>query len=333
MVAQRLTQTKMRNFKNCHRFFYYRHEQLLVPRAQRAGQRRGGNLGTVLFRIQQEEVGQDYLRSFVTFVVEELYENAHPSSTAEQREIEIEKVKLIEVALAYIDTYGIDRKREIVYDLPLINPNTGRAMHAFRSSGKIDGLIPLGNKHAKIIEDKFVKQIQRAQIEKLPLDDQLTEYVDALAREGWTAEVEFRHTRYPGINPNPPKQFKKKDDYPGETLEEFAIRLATDLVDRHSFYFDVQNLRFSTEHLEEFRLHRWMVAKEILEKRAQAKKLGIGAWYKNPSHCSDWGGCQFIPLCCGIEGAEHMYEVSNSQDPELETGASENGDTEDSTDE
>lgn len=323
---QRLTHTKMRTFKDCHRRYFYRHEQLLVPRAQRAGQRRGGNLGTILFRAQEktQEGGTFALRPFVVETVESLYEDRHPSSTDEQTTLEIEKVKLIEVSLAYIKTYGIDRRREIVYEMPLINPTTGRAMRAFRVAGKIDGIVPLGGKHAKVIEDKFVQQIQKVMIDKLPLDDQITEYVDALSREGWTAEVEYRHTRYPGINPEKPKEFKTKPNYPGETMEEFGERLAADLVERHSFYFDVQRLIFSTEHLEEYRLHRWQVAKEILERRITAKKLGVAAWYKNPSQCHVYGGCQFIPLCCGIEDAEAMYEVSSVQDPELETGG-ENG--------
>lgn len=321
----------MRNFKNCHRFFYYRHEEMLVPRAQRAGQRRGGNLGTVLFRVQQQEQsGESYaLRKFIEDIVGELYSEKHPSSTEEQRELDIEQVKLIEIAHAYILAYGIDRRREIVFDRSLINPLTNRPMRAFRSAGKIDGVIPLGNKHAKIIEDKFVQQIQRVMIDKLPLDDQITEYVDALAGEGWTAEVEYRHTRYPGINPEKPKSYKTKPDYPGESLEEFGSRLRADIQERHDFYFDVQHLMFSTEHLEEYRLHRWMVAKEILERRIVAKKLGAAAWYKNPSKCHEYGGCQYIPLCTMIEGAEAMYEVSTVENPELETGEGDDNGNED----
>lgn len=328
--AQRLTHTKMRTFKDCHRRFYYRHEELLVPRVQRAGQRRGGNLGTILFRVQEkaQQAEKFALRPFVVDTVEDLYSERHPSSTEEETSLEIEKVKLIEVSLAYIKAYGIDRRREIVYEMPLINPLTGRAMRAFRVAGKIDGIVPLGNKHAKVIEDKFVQQIQRVMIDKLPLDDQITEYVDALARQGWTAEVEYRHTRYPGVNPEKPREYKTKPNYLGETLEEFGERLAIDLVERHDFYFDVQTLMFSTEHLEEYRLHRWMVAKEILERRTVAKKLGVAAWYKNPSVCHQFGGCQFIPLCCKIEGAEHMYEVSDARDPELETGGGANGNDE-----
>lgn len=325
MTIQRLTHTKRSTFKDCHRRFYYRHEARLVPRAQRAGQRRGGNLGTVLFRIQQkEQAGETYvLRRFIEEVADELYDAHFVSSTIEAHDLAIEKVKVIEMAEAYVMTYGIDRRREVVYELPLINPLTGRPMKAFKCAGKIDGVVPLGNKHARIIEDKFVKQIQKAQIDKLPLDDQITEYVDALAREGWTAEVEFRHTRYPGINPEKPKTFKSKPDYPGESLEEFGQRLREDIAQRHSFYFDKQTLMFSTDHLEEYRLQRWMVAKEILERRIMAKKIGVAAWYKNPSKCADYGGCQFLPLCTGQEDAEFLYEVSEVQDPELETGGGE----------
>src|SRR5688572_14259752 len=105
-MTQKLTHTKMAAYKNCKKFFYYRHEQLLQPRVQRAGQRRGGNLGTVLFRVQQETQGGKAfeLRPFIIETVEELYAERHPSSTSERQELDIEKVKLIEIAVVYVET-------------------------------------------------------------------------------------------------------------------------------------------------------------------------------------------------------------------------------------
>jgi hypothetical protein len=244
----------------------------------------------------------------------------------EIEELDVEEVKVRVMARRYIEIYGIDTRRELEYELPFKNPATGRSSRAFRLGGKIDGLIPLGNNHAAVVEDKFVGQIQKAMIDRLQLDDQASEYISALNQRGWTGEVRYRHTLYPQINPRKekiPPEFtpsgkpSKAKYVPPETLQEFEDRLYQDTVDREDHYFDEQILPFPSDHMADYRSGRWATAQDILAKR-RAKDL-MAAFYMNPSRCWEYGGCEFIPLCTKVEDARVLYVVQEDN-PELEGG-------------
>lgn len=323
MTAEPLTQSKYRTYRDCPRRFYLRHEAKLEPKASKRGLRRGAVFGHALFAVSraadaQGESGVD-IRRIITEQVSKEYEAVIPDSQKEADELELERVKLVEIAIGYIRRYGIDKRLEVIYHLPLRNPATGASSRTFHSAGKIDGVVPLGGQHARVIENKLMTSIQKAMLDKLPLDTQITEYVDALAQKGWTAEVSYRHTRFPGINPNPPKEYKTKPNYPGETLDEFGSRLAGDIEARQDFYFDEQIVAFDMAMLEDHRHERWRTSQDIVHSRYGLKRgLPLAqAFPRNSSHCADWGGCVFIPLCTGMEGAEGLYEVGEDS-PELE---------------
>jgi hypothetical protein len=326
-----LTQSKYRGWRGCPRFFYHRHEQRLSPRLEREGRRRGTIFGSAIFAVQQaeengrlieiEETGLSHrfaVWQVIDETVESFYSDFHPSSQDEQDELALEAVKVSVMARAYLGRYGIDRRREVVFEMPLLNPVTGRQSRTFRRAGKIDGVVPLGNNHALVIEDKFVGQIQKAMIDRLVLDQQIAEYVDALAQRGWTAEIEYRHTRYPGVNPSSAKEYKTKANVPAESLDDFAIRLAADVTDREEFYFDMQRLVFDASSLVEHREGRWAAAKGIMFARQQLREnlpLGI-AFPKHEWKCNQYGSCEFLPLCTNQEGAEALYVVGEDN-PEL----------------
>lgn len=317
-LMETLTHTKRRDFKVCHAYYHFRHEQHLAPRLSSPGRRRGSAFGSALYVLQADnEAGiyaelaegsaerEEMLRSTVDSFVLDTYDEQynHANSNEERHELDVEVAKVQVMAAAYALKYGIDRRREVVYEFPLRNPHTGRAMRAFKRGGKIDGLLFYEGKQADVIEDKFVGNIQKAMIARLPLDEQVTEYVDALAELGWTARVLYRHTRYPGINPEKAKEFKTKPNRPAEPIEEFKERLWADVWERPSFYFDEQPLTFPADMLAQHRLERWQTAQQILMARR------MKWWDRSPTRCHEYGGCAFIPLCTGEPGAEDRYVV------------------------
>lgn len=312
-MTELLTHTKRRDFKNCHRYFYLRHEQRLEPRAQKSGRRRGTAFGKAIFACQQANLDHpllwDEIVQIADTTVEDCYDDVMNSVTSQQQqdELEIEIAKVQVMAARYVERYGCDRRREVVFEFPLRNPLSGLPMRAFRRAGKIDGLVFYENRQCDVIEDKFTSQITQLMIQRLPLDEQVTEYVDALAELGWTARVRYRHTRLPGINPMAAKEYKTKPDKPAETIAEFKARLHLDVVERPGFYFDEQILLFDRALLERHRLERWVVAKDILAKRVMAGKVGEGAWEKSTSKCLEFGGCQFLPLCEDLSDAIDQY--------------------------
>jgi hypothetical protein len=326
-----LTQSKYRAWRGCPRYFYHRHEEHLEPRAERDGRRRGTIFGSAIFAVQQaeedgklmeaEETGLSHRYAVAETIaqrMDEFYGEIHPTDQEHHDELQLERVKVEVMVVAYLGRYGIDRRREVVFEMPLLNPSTGYPSRTFKRAGTIEGVVTLGNNHARVIEDKFVGQIQKAMIDRLVLDQQIAEYIDALAQQGWTGEVEYRHTRYPGINPEKAKTFKTKPDKPEESLDDFALRLAADVQDRQEFYFDMQRLYFDASSLEEHREGRWAAAKGIMQARlelAHTGTLGL-AFPKHEWRCNQFGSCEFLPLCTRQEGAESLYAVGEDS-PEL----------------
>lgn len=341
-MTELLTHSKRQSFQVCNRHFMHRHLDHLEPRIQRTGRRRGTIFGEAIqtaatFRQANGETGWE---NAVWEHVFNAYEDLRDSGTVdgnEMADLDVEEVKVATMAEIYVARYGIDVRREIEFDLPLRNPVTGRSSRAFRLAGKIDGIERTytnseGTKVAVIVEDKFVKSIQRPMILRLPLDAQSTEYVDAFISMGWDATVLYRHTRYPGINPKPAKEYKTKPNYPGETLGEFEQRLREDVADNEKSYFDEQPLLFPHAHLEDYRNGRWGIAQAILAARRIHRRLGearrwdlplpVGlaqAFPMNSTRCWEYGGCEFIPLCTKQQGAADLYRVVEDN-PELSVG-------------
>lgn len=304
-MPELLTHTKRQAFKNCRRYYFNRHELHLTIKRQRTGRRRGSIFGSALFQAHQGHDVEPFINS--------QYDEMEPRDTQEADELELERIKMLEVVPAYIAQYGTDRRREVVYQIPLVNPYTKRRSlsKTFELAGKIDGIVVTGRHTCDIIEDKIAESIQRAMIDRLPLDDQATEYVLALASRGWQARVRYRHTRWPGINPQPARGKRE-----AETLGDYQARLRDDLVERRNFYFDEQILMFPTDHLEDYMRGRWETAAEIVRARWEHQR-GRNSFYKTTSRCHDWGGCEFIPLCTNRAGAGALYEIEPLDNPEL----------------
>jgi len=325
---QLLTHSRMAVYRDCHRKYYLRHVRGLTPVAERHFRRRGSAFGLAILAVGQDD--QDIpMRKIIEKSVQDSYKDEHPANTAEAEAMAVEAVRVYVMAEAYIDRYGIDQRREVEYDLPLINPYTNQPSMEWRRAGKIDGVITLGSRRwndeeylwARIVEDKFTSSIQKVMIDRLPLDQQTTEYVDAFLQMGWRAEVAYRHTRVPGIEPLKAKTYKTKPDLPAESLEEYAERLREDVAERPSFYFDEQILYYPDEHMEDYRRGRWHLSREIIDREDTES---IDNWWMNTSKCADFGGCDFIPLCCQWEGAINLYRV---EEPDIELSEETHGAT------
>ncbi len=315
-----LTHTKRRDFKYCRRYFYLRHEQGLTLRAQKAGRRKGTIFAHALEAVRKAHECEYSLSTegIIRKEVRDSYSrliDLGQIRTEDMEDIDAEEVKVRVMALVYTQIYGVGPRREIEFRLPLKNPESGRSSRSFILGGKMDGLKKAGGEEdvLEIVEDKFTSQIQKSMIESLPLDDQASEYVTACMAHGYDANVLYRHTRVPGINPKGPKMYVTKDDYPGETMEEYEARLLLDVNERRDFYFHEERLVFPTDHLGDYVLGRWQVAQDILLARR------TGRWYTSPGKCLDYGGCAFLPLCKRRSGAIDLY-ITVQDNVELDEG-------------
>lgn len=288
-----LTNSKRQLFRACRRAFYYRYEMRLEPRIEKETRRRGTAFGLALHAVAD---GESAIETLIDY-----YDRQDPDSQAEADALAVEEGITRALVSGYTDRYGLEGRREVEFERPLVNPDTGRQSRSFLLGGKIDGMTVVGKNHAVLIEDKLTQQIQQNRIESLPLDEQTTEYLDALLWRGWTGEVEYRYTRWPSIK-------QRKDEGP----LDFLGRFVGDVDTRPEFYFINQRLRFPTEHLEEHRRERWQIAKDILDCRRTER------WYRSPATCDMFGGgCRYFPLCAHRPDAGDQYKIAD-ENPELE---------------
>lgn len=335
MTLEVLTHTKRRNWQNCPRYYMHSHLDHLTPRIFKAGRRRGTIFGQgIEFCLKhKDDPGYD-LAMFSKVFVNTRYEQAIEGENIDSYEVaamEVEAAKVGVMVEQYVLRYGYDTRREIQFDLPLTNPSTGKESTAFKLGGKIDGIARTEKSEDKklvtLIEDKFVASIQRAMILRLPLDSQVSEYVDAFLSMGWDTNVAYRHTRYSSMKLAGPKEYKTKDNYPGETIDELCDRLRTKIAENPESYFDEQTLHFPQAHLDDYRNGRWGIAAQIFAAQQSHKLFAtepgiVGpelaeAFPMNSSRCWEYGGCEFIPICTKQEDARALYVVK-SENPELE---------------
>lgn len=289
-----ITYTAMQTAKDCPEKYRLRYELGYKLRFEKESRSLGSafHLGREKSDIQ---AAVDYLSDLM------------PSTQEQMDSLEVAKVTVRAMLEGYFELYGDESYSNALYEVefkvPIINPETGAKSKSFMLSGKMDAVIP-DNGGWWLGEDKTCAQITRPQIDKLALDTQVTTYVYGGERVLGKPNkgVKYRYTRKPSI--------KQKQT---ETLDQYCERLIADYKERPDFYFAEEQLYRSRDDLAIFEQELWDFCQGLLNTRRR------GLWYKNTSHCLDYGSCEFLPLCCGKPDAMDLYVVGEKH-PELEGG-------------
>lgn len=203
----------------------------------------------------------------------------------------------------------VGETREFEYRVRLRNPWSGRYSRTFDLLGYADGVI--GCLHdaddpqncdgpLELVENKLVGRVDSVMVQRLPLDRQL-----ALARYGiWratgrpVAKVHYRWVKKPSIKPRQ-----------GESIDEFLGRLASDYERRPDFYsYEPPPTYVPASDLLRIEAELWTWAEQIREQRRRR------LFDRNTSVCSDYGGCEFIPICTGDPDAHSLYRTQPERD-------------------
>ncbi len=289
-----ITNSRINRFKNCRRKAYYRDVKRLVPRIKSEAL----SMGSAVHKGLETGRVEDALTEF---------DGIYPNDQKEADKLEINKTIVRAILEGYFDYYGDwDGKfmSEMEFDIPIINPATDAKSRTFRLGGKVDGLLETeeGN---WLVEYKTAGSVNKTYVERLALDTQVTTYIYGVQRQlGITIDgIIYRILRKPSIR-------QRKD----ETLLQYRDRLIQDYKDRPEFYFYGESLYRSQEDIIEFERELWSITQDMLKCRRE------GLWYKNTSRCSEWGGCEYMPLCLQEEDAEILFETREIN-PELEGAA------------
>jgi hypothetical protein len=216
---------------------------------------------------------------------------------ADQEEADRQKIDAATVGAAsalYIATYQTPGPlaREVEYLIRLRNPMTGHYSQTFDLYGFADGVIDHGD-HLELIEDKFVGRIDSVSVKKVKLDRQVALECYALWRATGPSVriIRYRFTKKPSI------KVRQK-----ETVDEFVQRLHTDYAERPDFYLHEERTTRDANDLLLTEAELW----DWAEQRRNAMHRNFFA--RNTSHCSDYGGCPYIELCCGDPDAMSLYQ-------------------------
>lgn len=162
---------------------------------------------------------------------------------------------------------------------------------SFDVAGKIDGLAVLHDGRIALVEHKTTSEDIAPDSDywvRLRFNPQLLQYVEAGRALGWPIEtVIYDVTRKPMI--------RQKQS---ETVEQFGDRLAADTQERPEFYFARREVPVLDDDMEEFRVQRLVMSRQILGCRAEEKRHARRdrAWPRNLSTIT-CRACEFASFC------------------------------------
>lgn len=198
-----------------------------------------------------------------------------------------------EAARCYLTAYGqAGERREVEMRSRIRNPKTGAPSLTFDLVARVDALSTDGR---EMIEDKLVGQIPRdgSMERRLTLDRQVSIGCYLAWRTSGTVveRVRYRMTKKPSI--------KRKQN---ESHDDYLCRIAADYAERPDFYLAEFPVTRTPEDFLRLEQELWRWAEQLRDARRD------GVFPRNVAHCSDFGGCSFLPLCAREPGAEHQFE-------------------------
>ena len=213
------------------------------------------------------------------------------------------------------------------FQLPIINPETGRSSRTFTYGGVRDGLaryVPSDKTWLRELKtcSEDIEDPDAPYWRRLEIDAQVSLYVLSQWQEGFkVAGTMYDVIRKPGIRPKEiaramRQQIVAVGTYCGqrvspevrreiasgterETPELFEYRLTADCIQESARYFQRRSIPRMDSELHEFALELWDTADEIRETRLKSRHV------RNSGACMQWGRpCVYLPLCSGHDNPE-----------------------------
>ena len=238
------------------------------------------------------------------------------------------------------------------WQLPLVNPETGRPSQLFMLGGKIDGIVRLEDGRLAVIEHKLLGDdisLDSFLWQRMRIDQQVTMYVMAARRLGYDVDcVLYNVSRKPTIKPTPiplldaaglkqvvneagervlnkngsPRQTASIDEgyriiTRDMTLNEWSDKLNDDIAARPDYYFVRREVTRLNADIDELQVELWDIAKSLRDAQLNLR------WFRNVSRMT-CEGCSVFDLCSiGFDPQSSQlpdkYQRIENVFPELET--------------
>lgn len=317
-----LTYSALNCFRNCEMRYKLRYLDNLVP-LQRSEALSFGTLMHSVLETHHSLAGSDVqLTESIGVIDEEFPAESMPDDPTDDR------FRMAAMARAMYGAYyrlytdpvtGRDTRFDVledddgpflerVFELPIVNPETGATSRTYRLAGKIDGVAHLHNGDVCLLEHKTARSIDESYLESAWRSTQNALYVLALremgypvsgvvynvlrkcyikASEGWTEEeYQRRYAEACAKNKSGKSSLKRKLP---ETAEAFLARMM-EWYDRDDA-FHWENIYLTQRRLDLVMVEIWETTKRLL----YAKQRNL--WVPNWSYCDGYGHCPYLPYC------------------------------------
>lgn len=188
---------------------------------------------------------------------------------------------------------------EVIFKFPLPRKYT--------STGKRDMLVAEKKKLKVLIlvEHKTASRIDSGYVAKLPLDSQILGYALSVKKE--TGKIPGRIL----YNIAKKSQLRQKET---ETFDDYSKRVESEYLDFPEKYFYRESLTFTEADIKNYEIELQRFIKEI------DRAIDEGYFYKNTTHCTQYGICEFMPICVNgpTEDVLSRYKERTVIHPELD---------------
>lgn len=227
------------------------------------------------------------------------------------------------------DPFGVAEvlAAELAFEVPIVNPDTGKATPSFKLAGKIDAIVKLCDGRIAVKENKTCSDDLGAESDywkRLRIDQQISTYYIAARAMGYDIQtVIYDASRKPDISPRQvplidAEGFKIVLDREGnrvmtkdgkkpresgdsaagytlqarlETPQEFGERFRADIRERPHHYFARQEIPRLESDLTEFGHELWQQQQQLRDAQRS------GRWFRNTSACIGFGKCPYFDIC------------------------------------
>lgn len=343
MTKQLLTHSSTSTFKVCRKRYWFTYEIGLRRDIDAKALRMGSVYASALETNSSTDAAATVMQRY-----------AHKPEPLDQHAWDLERETVAETASCYFWRWaspGIKYlAKEFSFELPLINPETGRASKTFRVAGKMDGVVVLEDTRNAVMENKLQSESLDAESDlwrRLRIDHQITMYVMAARRLGYdVATVLYDVARKPTItagdvplldedgmkivmytdgkrvhtNKGKPRQTgDKAKGYLLQTRpmapEEWAEKLRNDIGRRPEWYYARTEIPRLDNDIAEFERELWDIAKVIRDAQLHDR------FYRtcNRDTCSL---CPYFELCSAkhdprMDAVPEGFFITTNLHPEL----------------
>lgn len=324
MDMQHLSHSRIRCYQHCPRAFEIKYERGIVPVDQKSQSLRMGHA----FHQGIEALSCGALIETVESDIRLWYANNMPQwvrnrESADDWQTECEIV--VALLIGYQERWASSPVRTIAaeheFDLPVINPATGRESLIYRVRGFIDRIVEWEGRLA-VLESKTTSETISDHTDnywqRLKIDSQISLYMWAARQCGYAVEtVVYDVIKKPGIRPKnmtaaEANLLTKDGVYYGQSLPHYAgrdmkrenaelygARLLADLRDRPLHYYQRKEIARTEDDLLDFQRELWHHQKLIRESQRH------NYFPRNTHACYQPYRCDYVNICMEGRNLDH----------------------------